>query len=204
VFSLTHLHDGWFNPPPNAPTPRPGAATDLRNVTVYTSLEPCSQCAGIMTLGHVKDVVFLQRDPGQFSIGNILRNLGRLSGTKYLPPWPTPADQFGFSYFAEQEKGYADFTTKVVAEPFYIAEDGYRDTGGSIASYLCTDEVRARALAGAQKLKELKSLQYPAYRPIQNGAPIPGALANGEVLDHVRKFLTYAINHGRRGTPHQM
>ena len=56
------------------------------NVTVYTSLEPCSQCAGIMALGRVREVVYLQTDPGMYSISNILRRL--TAGTKLEAPVP--------------------------------------------------------------------------------------------------------------------
>jgi tRNA(Arg) A34 adenosine deaminase TadA len=205
IFSLVHLHDGWMTRDPDTPLPAKNMATFLTDVTVYTSLESCSQCAGIMTLGTVKDVVFLQRDHGQCSIGNILRNLGTRSGNSYLPPNPIPADLFGFPYFDRLEQGFAKFAAEVAQRPFWISDDGKtRDVSPSIASYLCTDDVLKIVTEAAATLQNLKAVNYPTYKPTKNGQPISGALTNGEVLEHVRKFRIYADTLGRRGTPHQM
>lgn len=52
----------------------------LRSATIYATLEPCSQCAGILDLANVPRMVFAQRDATQHCIGNILYNLHRDSG----------------------------------------------------------------------------------------------------------------------------
>jgi tRNA(Arg) A34 adenosine deaminase TadA len=95
IFSLAQLNNGWATKgfmAPVAPTPYSNILSD---VTVYTSLESCSQCSGIMALGAVKEVVFLQRDPGQSSIGNILRQLSpEKSGFK--APLPIPGDTIAY------------------------------------------------------------------------------------------------------------
>ena len=49
----------------------------LRLDRLYTTLEPCAQCAGIMDLANVQEVVFAQDDPGQHHIVDILYNLPR-------------------------------------------------------------------------------------------------------------------------------
>ena len=56
----------------------------LEGVTIYTTLESCAQRSGIMALAKVGSVVFLQTDPGQYSIGNIMRNM--TFGTKLEAP----------------------------------------------------------------------------------------------------------------------
>ena len=47
-------------------------AFSLQNVTLYTSLESCAQCSGVMSLGGVKQVVYLQNDFTAYMIGNIV------------------------------------------------------------------------------------------------------------------------------------
>ena len=49
----------------------------LSEYTLYTTLESCTQCTGIMNLGNLKEVVYLQTDPGMGSIGNIVFNMNR-------------------------------------------------------------------------------------------------------------------------------
>jgi tRNA(Arg) A34 adenosine deaminase TadA len=62
LFSMTQLYDFWEGATNTKAIPY---STVLSNVTIYTSLESCSQCSGIMALGSVKDVVFLQRIRGR-------------------------------------------------------------------------------------------------------------------------------------------
>jgi tRNA(Arg) A34 adenosine deaminase TadA len=63
-----------------ATSPVPYASL-LKDVTIYTSLESCAQCSGIMCLGSVKDIVYLQWDQGQFLVGNMMASHdGRADG----------------------------------------------------------------------------------------------------------------------------
>jgi len=204
IFSLAHLHDGWLTADRQARLPLKVSATDLSDLTVYTSLEPCAQCAGMMMLGHVREVVYLQSDGGQCCIGNILRNLTEKDGDYYRAPWPVPASQFGFPYFDAQDRGYARFISQVKTTPFFIAPDGTQDTGTSIASYLCTDETFSLVNAGAQTLEALPNVTHAGHRPSRDGAVVANALTNAEVLDQVKRFRAYARVQGKRGTPHQM
>jgi hypothetical protein len=64
----------------------------LQGYTIYTTLEPCSQCAGALDLANIDKVVYLQRDPGQKGICNILHRLhGNRNGQG--APLPLFADQ---------------------------------------------------------------------------------------------------------------
>jgi tRNA(Arg) A34 adenosine deaminase TadA len=204
VFSLTQIYDDWVTRGAGDPPKAVSYSTILSEVTVYTSLESCSQCSGIMALGSVKAVVFLHRDPGQSSIGNILRNLSPVGG-RYLPPLPIPADAFGLSYFAELERGYATFERRVANRPFHISSDGKKDTSPSITSFLCTDDAYLLFADGLQRLTSTPTLRHPDFKPTDpNGNQIPNALSNQEVLGHIKRFFEYAITCGHRGTPHKL
>jgi tRNA(Arg) A34 adenosine deaminase TadA len=203
VFSLNQLYDNWETGTPSE-EPSSSYANKLSDVTIYTSLESCSQCAGIMTLASVSRVVFLQRDPGQYSIGNILRNLTP-SNVKYRPPLPIPADVLGFSYFQRLADGFEEFVTGVKDKPFWISNDKSKiDDDPSITSYLCTDHAKK---IFSDALKELTSVRvhFPSYRPRdKDGKEIPNAKTNSEVYDHVIRFFKYAVDCGHRGTPHRV
>jgi hypothetical protein len=152
-----------------------------------------------MNLGAVKAVVYLQHDPGQFYIGNILRNL---TSPGLRAPDPIAADQFGFEYFSELNKKFVDFSAKVAKQPFYISGT-MKDTSPSITSFLCGDialEIYQRA---AQEFTTCQ-LRYPEYRPLDNGVEDKAVLTNASVLKHLREFLTYAVKAGERGTPHKL
>jgi tRNA(Arg) A34 adenosine deaminase TadA len=172
----------------------------LSDVTVYTSLESCAQCAGIMTLAKVREVVYLQTDPGMYGIGNILYNLthdsaGRARGVP--APLPIPGSAFGLRYFQELDSAYDAFTGAVGAESPFFRRGDYRKTDGSITSFLCTDTALDIFERGRRELAEMTSL-HPAH------APRAGALTNDAVLKDARRFLDYAIELGDRGTPHRL
>ncbi len=67
-----------------------GYSSVLRGHTVYTSLESCSQCSGIMDLANVAEVVYAQTDYGQGHVGNILYNFHKDEGA-YGAPRPIQA-----------------------------------------------------------------------------------------------------------------
>jgi tRNA(Arg) A34 adenosine deaminase TadA len=204
VFSLTQLHNGWATgEPASLPKPIPYSNV-LNDVSVYTSLESCSQCSGIMALGSVKEVIFLQRDPGQSSIGNILRNLSPISST-YKPPLPIPGNALGLSCFDELGRHYEEFAREASSRPFYTSPDGAIDKSASITSFLCNDDAREVFLDGMKRFETLNSAKYPTYKPRRpNGQEIPKALSNQDVIAYVHRFFGYAIGEGRRGTPHKL
>jgi tRNA(Arg) A34 adenosine deaminase TadA len=81
--------------------------TLLSGVTLYTTLESCAQCSGIMALAKLGRVVFLQTDPGQYSVGNIMRNM--TVGTGLPAPHPIPAKSFSFQVHSQLDVAYQKF-----------------------------------------------------------------------------------------------
>lgn len=203
VFSLTQIYDLATVGLSTAAVAIPYSNV-LNDVTIYTSLESCSQCSGIMALGSVKEVVFLQRDPGQHSIGNILRNLSP-AGERYRPPLPIPADYLGLRAFTELDDAYSAFRSGVGEKPFFISGTGSRDRSPSITSFLCTDGARDIFGEGNTTFTGMEHVQYPDYRPPSGtGDVAPDTLTNAEALRRAKHFYDYAVGSGKRGTPHQL
>jgi tRNA(Arg) A34 adenosine deaminase TadA len=215
LFGLTQIYDGWQTRDPGDLSGVP-LSTALGGVTIYTTLESCAQCSGIMTLGNVKAVVYLQHDPGQYAIGNIMYNLSNpldvthpdappmpLTTTKFGAPEPIPADLFGFQPKLQLEAAYDTFSKGVAAKPFYTAPGRDPDAKPSITSFLCTDAAKSIFDGAVQSLRGLV-LKYPDFRPASSfDETDPQApLSNMEVLDQAERFLAYALNVARRGTPH--
>ncbi|MCA1815999.1 MAG: hypothetical protein LC746_06255, partial [Acidobacteria bacterium] len=171
----------------------------LSKVTIYTSLESCAQCSGIMALGKVKSVVYLQPDPGQFCVGNIMYNL---TTDALRAPLPVSADKIGLKYFRRLKDGYRDFYDRVTNEPFYT-NGAAKDNAQSITSYLCTDEALAIYDAGRAEFASLKPA-HPEHKPATDPASHTHALTNERALANARTFLDYATSLGKRGTPHKL
>lgn len=83
-------------PASNQETPPVPYSTLLKDVTIYTSLESCAQCSGIMCLASVKEIVYLQWDQGQFLIGNMMWQATNAEQSGFLAPLPIRGDAFGF------------------------------------------------------------------------------------------------------------
>lgn len=79
----------------------------LRRHTLYTTLEPCAECAGIMDLANLEGVTFAEDDPAQFRIAAVIYNLQRRRGGRQAP-LPIRADFFPL--WKRLEQGYAQFT----------------------------------------------------------------------------------------------
>jgi hypothetical protein len=214
VFALAQLPDSWRLPVGDQPVvERPlDDYTTLADVTIYTSLESCAQCAGTMALGRVRQVIYLQTDPGMYFIGRILRNL---TDVKLRAPLPISGGEIGLPYFADLDAAFSDFATRVMQEPFWRLEtagtDGSAktetDTSPSVTSFLCTKSARdifGHARADLRRLASGEAhLTHPDYRPgYPDGSPITTARTNAEALDEATGFLDYATVSGRRGTPH--
>lgn len=184
VFSLSQLYSEWTTKKERRDRPHLDLLPD---VTIYSSLESCSQCSGIMALGTLKQVVYIQRDPGQFSIGNILWRLNETA--RYPAPLPIPADLIGLDEFTRLGNGFEAFCTEMgddKAEPFFKSTDGtFTDRSKAITSYLCTDDAREIFRVGAARLA--KPPEHPE---------------NAGVLQHARGFVEYALRDGRRGSGH--
>lgn len=209
VYNLTQVHDSWnVNIDSSSQSPPKDDYNTLENVTVYTSLESCSQCAGIMALGRVKEIVYLQTDPGMYLIGNILRNL--TLGTNLQAPLPIAGSEIGLPQFNQLNESYFAFSEAVADKPFFISKDGEKDRSKSITSFLCTKAARDIYGSAARAFGEIASgggaaagLGYGDYRPVDAaGKPIATALSNAECVGEIKSFLSYATTGGRRGTPH--
>ena len=214
VFALAQLPDSWRLPVGDQPVVEQSLDdyTTLADVTIYTSLESCAQCAGTMALGRVRQVIYLQTDPGMYFIGRILRNL---TDVKLRAPLPISGGEISLPYFADLDAAFSDFATRVKQEPFWRLEtagtDGSAktetDTSPSVTSFLCTKSARdifGHARADLRRLASGEAhLTHPDYRPgYPDGSPITTARTNAEALDEATGFLDYATVSGRRGTPH--
>jgi tRNA(Arg) A34 adenosine deaminase TadA len=200
LYSLARVSDSWGATTVAGRGRR--AATkylNLSDVTVYTSLESCSQCSGAMMLARVKEVVYLQTDPTAYWIGRILHNL---SDDGLRAPLPIAGAEVGLDHFAELDAAYARFKAGVCdARPFYVSEAGEADVTTSMTSFLCTEDARAIFQRGADHFRELaqgRALEHPGYRP----PDVLDALTNADVVAEADDFLRYAVAHGSRGTPH--
>src|ERR1039457_1841203 len=189
VFSLAQVYDDWrIRRQEDLPRSQ-GYANLLGNVTIYTSLESCAQCSGIMALGQVKSVVYLQHDPGQFVIGNIL---WKLTSSGLKAPLPISADQFSFPYYNALNDAYKDFYARVPREPFYIDAKGTKDNSQSITSFLCTDVAKSIVDRAVDELKSF-TVQYPEFTPTDTESDNSRLLTNFQVQQHIRDFYTMPL-----------
>ncbi len=198
IFSLAQIYDNWHVRKPDMPKSA-DYTNILSNVTIYTSLESCAQCSGIMNLGKVKAVIYLQHDTGQFLIGNILRNL---TTPDLRAPLPISADKIGFPYYDALNEGFKDFYKRVLNEPFYV--NGPKPNNSqSVTSFLCTDLAMGIYQDSANQFKQMQ-LRYPGYVPLDNGLKNSKMLSNKRALAHTRDFFVYGSTLGLRGTPHKL
>jgi hypothetical protein len=144
-----------------------------------------------MTLGNAKEVIYLQEDPGQYKIGNIMFRLTESTdpSKKALAPRPIPAETFGFSY-------YSLLTGKF---------NEYKGTSGnsSITSFLCTEAAYLVFLEAENELHQLQQngLEFPDWK-IKLPSGEESRLSNKDTLEECINFYKYFAEKGRRGTPH--
>ncbi|MFT3767856.1 MAG: deaminase [Minicystis sp.] len=195
VFGLAQVQDSWNIARSDFRAVRYGKA--LNNVTLYTTLESCAQCSGIMTLAALKEVIYLQPDPGQYFIGNIMRKM--TLGTGVQAPEPIAASTFDFPYYADLERGYMAFRERPKTEDHALVldlagkatNDSYTT---SITSFLCTKVAREIYGRAADELRNLEAaLTQGVIKPPTNIAVVREAL----------QFVKYATTEGNRGTPHR-
>ena len=186
---------------------RQGYGTLLADVTIYTSLESCAQCSGIMALANVREIVYLQYDQGQYLIGNLMYRAtrGGPGGPKGSgAPRPIPGSDFDFEWYDQLNAANIDFANGVAKAPFY-REPGFSDRSASITSFLCTDRALEIYRDAARSLDAIGATEHPDYRrPDHAGNPVEGALSNAEVLAAVKRYLDYARSQGGRGTQHRV
>jgi tRNA(Arg) A34 adenosine deaminase TadA len=203
LFSLTDIFDSWKT---GARIPDKSRAFSLKSVTLYTSLESCAQCSGVMSLARVRQVVYLQRDPGTYVIGNIMYNLaGRDNQDSPMAPIPVPASVVGVPHFDKLNADYATFFEERVKagknqdkkQAFFVSQDGHADFSPAITSFLCTDDAYNIFADGGEQLDTMQ-LEFPGGKPPQAN------LTNLACLDEARRFYQYADVEGFRGSPHKL
>jgi tRNA(Arg) A34 adenosine deaminase TadA len=215
LFSLTDIFDDWKTGPHVEAKPH---AALLSEVTLYTSLESCAQCSGVMSLAGVKQIVYMQNDFTAYKIGNIMYNLanrtpikdkdGNVTGSFAGAPVPIPASKVGIAEFDRLNQGNLGFikTMNDGGEPFFRSAS-VTDRDPSITSFLCTDDAYDIFKTGAANLDSLQ-LQFGGYRfPVQDPLPddpVKRALTNEECLAEARKFFEYVDIEGYRGSPHKL
>jgi tRNA(Arg) A34 adenosine deaminase TadA len=210
LFGLTDIRDSWRT---GREIPEKSRAFALKDVTLYTSLESCAQCSGVMSLGRVKQVIYLQNDPGAYQVGNIMYNLaGRQADDQTaLAAIPVPASLIGLPHYGALNRGYAHFMTDITdaklkndqTRAFYIPPSFMPnpriDYDPSITSFLCTD-VALEIFEDGAKYLDPSQVAHPTcqYRST------PGTLTNAQVLAEAMEFFKYADVEGFRGSPHRL
>jgi tRNA(Arg) A34 adenosine deaminase TadA len=205
LFSLTDVFDSWKTGSRIGDRSR---AFSLQNVTLYTSLESCAQCSGVMSLGGVKQVVYLQNDFTAYMIGNIMFNLANpVSGLPGAPK-PIAASAVGLQQFQALNDANLAFVKDIQdakarndsTRAFFISPDKtFIDFEPSITSFLCTDVARDIFEAGGKQLDAM-TLEFPNEKhPDERDV-----LTNQECLEEARSFFKYADLEGYRGSPHKL
>lgn len=200
LFGLSQIQDSWNVTRSTFQTVRYGKA--LNNVSLYTTLESCAQCSGIMTLAALKEVVYLQPDPGQYFIGNIMRKMTLATGVQ--APEPIAASCYDFPYYTALDEAYAAFhgrpkmgdTAMVLDLTGKPTSDSYTT---SITSFLCTKVAREIYGRAAVELRNLESEHKTALAQVGTTPP----LTVTGVLHEALRFVDYATIEGNRGTPHR-
>jgi tRNA(Arg) A34 adenosine deaminase TadA len=221
LFSLTDIFDSWktgarFNGKPHA--------ASLGQVTLYTSLESCAQCSGVMSLAGVKQIIYMQNDFTAYKIGNIMYKLANRfvardgngnvakddkGNVMTIPgaPVPIPASEVELGEFKALNDGNLDFANKMQAgnEFFFKSPDGAVDRDPGITSFLCTDQALGIFKTGGEKLDSLvlQSKNFP-YKEIPGDRDPNRVLANDECLTEARDFFQYVDVEGYRGSPHKL
>jgi tRNA(Arg) A34 adenosine deaminase TadA len=207
LFSLGNLIDNWKI---GQPIPGKSRAFALKDVTIYTSLESCAQCSGVMSLGRVKQVVYLQNDPGAYRVGNIMYNLaGREEpgDGSALAALPIPASEIGLSCLTDLNGRYQTFRKEMAdAEKakdasrayFLLRRSSQPVFTQSITSFLCTDIALDVFRKQADQFHNMRLNHASDRFPAETDT-----WSNQQCLEEARKFFTYADVEGFRGSPHK-
>ena len=205
LFSLTDVFDSWKTGERIGDKSR---AFSLQNVTLYTSLESCAQCSGVMSLGGVKQVVYLQNDFTAYMIGNIMFNLANPVAGLPGAHKPIPASAVGLTQFQALNDANLAFVKDIQdaqarndsARAFFISPDKtFTDYDPSITSFLCTDAARDIFEDGGKQLDTL-TLKFPTEKHPDES----DVLTNEQCLEEARSFFKYADIEGYRGSPHKL
>jgi tRNA(Arg) A34 adenosine deaminase TadA len=159
LFSLADVFDNWKTALDRTDSRGPVAlkprAASLNDVTLYTSLESCAQCSGVMSLAGVKQIIYLQNDFTAYKIGNLMYALAnRLmvsdakGNARSIPgaPIPIAGSEVGLDEFKILNDANLEFSRKIVAAgnanppdlsgAFFVPQSGKPDFDPSITSFL--------------------------------------------------------------------
>lgn len=214
LFGLANIADSWKTGNRITDKSRPAL---LNEVTLYTSLESCAQCSGVMSLAGVKQIVYLQNDFGAYQIGNIMYNLANRTGAnRQFPgaPIPVAGSEIGLSQFAVLNEANLKFAEKMKEaeqekdekKMFFVSTDkGVKNFTPSITSFLCTDVAYDIFKEAGEKLDTMQ-LVFPNRRfPEQvDGRNQEEILTNAQCLTEAQNFFKYADMEGYRGSPHKL
>jgi tRNA(Arg) A34 adenosine deaminase TadA len=208
LFSLADIMDEWKT---GRRIPGRAKAFTLKDVTIYTSLESCAQCSGVMSLGRVKQVVYLQNDPGAYRVGNIIYNLAGRENPgdgSALAALPIPVSEIGLPYLDQLNREYEKFCAEMAqAEAqgdktgayFLPKKNGVASYTQSITSFLCTDAALHAFKEGETEFHTMTPKHADRTFPEQGEV-----WSNPRCLEEARKFYTYADVEGFRGSPHKL
>jgi tRNA(Arg) A34 adenosine deaminase TadA len=106
----------------------------MQHISVYTSLEPCQQCAGKMHLALVPEVVSCQRDWDIKLLGGQLYN-------QFHKCRAVLASHFDFSPYDDLSRSYDTFCkTHHQMQPFFKSRHRETPSKDTMPYFLCTDE----------------------------------------------------------------
>ena len=212
LFGLANIADSWKTGNPIGDKSRPAM---LNEVTLYTSLESCAQCSGVMSLAGVKQIVYLQNDFGAYQIGNIMYNLAnRTSSNRPGSPIPVAGSDIGLPQFEALNDGNLKFSEQMreaeqkkdEKKMFFVSTDkSVKNSTVSITSFLCTDIAYDIFKGGGERLDTMQ-LAFPERRfPNQvDGRNHAEILTNAQCLKEAQNFFKYADVEGYRGSPHKL
>ena len=129
--------------------------TLLDGFSVYVTLEPCSQCCGIMDLARIASVIYAQDDPGQC---DIVHALYEIRHRHQAPPAPRPVRADFFPLWRSLDVGYRRFLAQALP--------GSRR---GVTSFLETPEAYRIFEAAAEALDGFE-VEYPANRALLTDA----------------------------------
>jgi tRNA(Arg) A34 adenosine deaminase TadA len=220
LFSLTDVFDNW-----KIASDRRGVRLTTRNkpsaglepvdpaladVTLYTSLESCAQCSGVMSLAGIKQIVYMQSDFTQYRVGNLMYKLANRPNDIPGAPIPIAGSDIDLDEFKPLNDANLAWSQKMTLarnaddknNAFFVSPTGEADFDTTITSFLCTDAALKIFQDGGSRLAALKP-EYAGWKP-------PGktddndVLTNGECLAHANEFYAYADAAGYRGSPHKL
>jgi tRNA(Arg) A34 adenosine deaminase TadA len=219
LFSLTDIFDTWRTGRSSSGSPRNAS---LNDITLYTSLESCAQCSGVMSLANIKQVIYLQNDFTTYKIGNIMYKLanrlevhdanGKVIGSTPGAPVPIAASEVELEEFDQLNQANLEFTKDIVAAgsatpsnldgAFFIPKNGEPDFSPSITSFLCTDKALRIFADGGNKLDAMTIAHKISKVPKKPDDA--KAFTNEQCLAHAVDFYKYADIEGYRGSPHKL